>query len=299
MATQDPEFHVVDTLVLRFDGTHSDGTVLHELRAAHVAEVLQGVVGLASDFIKAGVFDPEGSTASEILVRPAKQGSFMLEVLRVVTENPEAAAALGVPSLGQLIWWSTKSVRAGVEDFEHLPDNKVKVKWQDGEAREIPKNVWNELQKRKNPRKRHLTSLMAPLSDPRVESLELPVEEPAEPDESPQTIRLTRDDYLAVRPSDDAEENSRIFEAEAQMSAIDFDNPAQWRVKTLEGKRRATVEDEDFLGRVAASLAIRKSDIFYLRIREDQILRDGKRPKTTWTVLEVISHRRASVDDGD
>ena len=51
---------VVDSLILRFVGQDDDGTPLHELRAAHVAEVLPGVVGLSSDFAKAGVFDAEG-----------------------------------------------------------------------------------------------------------------------------------------------------------------------------------------------------------------------------------------------
>ena len=47
---------VVDTLTLRFTGDDENGSTLHELRAAHVAEVLQGLVGIASDFGKAGVF---------------------------------------------------------------------------------------------------------------------------------------------------------------------------------------------------------------------------------------------------
>lgn len=293
-------FFVVDTLTLRFDGSENDGTSLHELRAAHVAEMLQGLVGLTSDFAKAGVFDPEGSIGSEVLVRPAEPGSWMMDVLRVVQENPEltTAGAVGgaVPSLGKIIWWATRSMRAGVEAYEHQDNGMVKVTWQDGEVREVPRAAWNELQKRKRVRKKQLFQIMAALSDPRVESLEYRVEDAGE--EAPEVVVLDRDDYLAARPSDEIEETDEIFEVEAQMSAIDFDNADKWRVRTLDGTRTATVEDEDFLGRVAASLAIRKSDIFRLRIREDTTTKNGRSQKK-WTVLEVISHRRASGDDDD
>jgi len=80
------------------------------------------------------------------------------------------------------------------------------------------------------------------------------------------------------------------------MSAIDFDNPTRWRVKTKDATRAATVEDGDFLGRVANGLAIRKSDIFKLRVREDTVEKNG-RTRRTWTVLEVESYRRAAHDD--
>ena len=80
------------------------------------------------------------------------------------------------------------------------------------------------------------------------------------------------------------------------MSAIDFDNPTRWRVKTKATTRAATVEDENFLGRVANGLAIRKSDIFRLRVREDTVEKNG-RTRRTWTVLGVESYRRAAHDD--
>lgn len=78
---------------------------------------------------------------------------------------------------------------------------------------------------------------------------------------------------------------------------IDFDNPTRWRVKTGGRSRAATVEDQEFLGRVANGLAIRKSDIFRLSVREDTVEKNG-RTKRTWTVLKVEGHRRAA-DDGD
>lgn len=303
----------VDTLTLRFTGEDSDGTTLHELRAAHVAEVLQGVVGLSSDFDKAGVFDAEGPVGSEVLVRPAKEGSFLIEVVRVATEimaeNQEVlktaagvGTATGVPSLATLLWWATKSVRADVKDFDYLENGNVKVVWQDDTVDEIPRAAWDELQKRGRRRKKHLRQIMAPLSDPRVSALDVartPTvdEEDVEvtEEEAPKKFTLTRPDYNAVTPGDEVEESQEILEVEAQMSAIDFDDPTRWRVKADGRTRSATVEDEDFLARVAKGLAIRKSDIFRLRIREDAITRNG-RTRTTWTVLRVESYRRAASD---
>ncbi|MBL3689481.1 hypothetical protein D3226_05835 [Leucobacter chromiireducens subsp. chromiireducens] len=293
---------VVDTLTLRFVGEDEEGSAIHELRAAHVAEVLQGVVGLASDFDKAGVFSPEGPSGSEVLVRPAKEGSFLIEVVRVLSENWETAvAAGGIPSLSTVIWWATRSARADVKDFDYLENGNVKVTWQDDTAQEVPAAAWEELQKRTRRRKKQLRQIMAPLSDPNVTSLEVasPASEEDEDtaqDDAPEVFVLTRPDYNAVKPEDDIEETQEIFEVEAQMSAIDFDDPTKWRVRTKDRSRSASVEDQVFLGRVANGLAIRKNDIFRLRIREDVTKKNG-RTRTAWTVLRVESYRRAAGDE--
>lgn len=300
--TGDP---AADTLTLRFTGEDEDGSQLHELRAAHVAEVLQGLVGLTSDFDKAGVFHPEGPSGSEVLVRPAQEGSFLIEVVRFASENWPAIAAVGgatgVPSLASVLWWATKSARAGVKDFDHLDNGKVKVVWQDDTAQEIPVEAWDELQKRSRRRKKQLRQILAPLSDSRVSALDVsgPSDyEPEEPDvvAPPTTYVLTRPDYDAVKPDDEVGETSEVFETEAQMSAIDFDDSTRWKVKTTTRTRSATVEDAAFLARVADGLAIRKTDIFRLRIREDAVIKNGS-TRTSWTVLRVESHRRAAGDD--
>ncbi|WP_313816329.1 hypothetical protein [Citricoccus sp.] len=293
---------VVDALTLRFTGEDQTGVALHELRAAHVAEVLQGLVGLTGDFDKAGVFHSEGPATSEVLVRPAKEGSFLMEVVRVVAENPEpvtVGTVLGVPSLSTIIWWATKSVRAEVKDFSRLENGNVKVVWQDDTAQEIPPAAWDELQKRTRRRKKQLRQIMAPLSDPRVTALDVASpddDETQSQDDAPEAFELTRSDYAAVRPEDDIEEDQTIFEIEAQMSAIDFEDPTRWRVKTKDQNRSATVEDETFLRRVASGLAIRRNDIFRLRVREDATKKNG-RTRTKWTVLKVESHRRSTNDD--
>lgn len=300
-----PNDDVVDSVTLRFVGEDEDGSRLHELRAAHVAEVLQGVVGLASDFEKAGAFALEGPIGGEVLVRPAQEGSFLIEIVRVVSDNwpliTAVGTATGVPSLASVIWWSTKSVRADVKEFDYLDNGNVKVIWQDDTAQEIPVAAWDELQKRRKRRKRQLRQIMTPLSDSRVSSLGVSGayedDVTKDPELAPPTsFVLTRPDYDAVKPDDELKETEEIFEIEAQMSAIDFDDPSRWRVKTKSRTRSATVEDQEFLARVARGLAIRKGDIFRLRIREDAQTKDGS-TRTKWTVLRVESHRRAAGDN--
>lgn len=294
--------NVVDILTLRFQGEDENGVQIHELRASHVAEVLQGLVGLTSDFDKAGVFDSEGPTGSEVLVRPAQEGSFLIEVVRVAAENwdtvAETGTAVGVPSLSTVIWWATKSARADVRDFEYLDNGNVKVMWQDNTAEEVPEAAWLELNKRTRRRKKHLRQIMAPLSDPQVSSLEVTnqsAEPDVETDEVTEEFSLKKSDYDAVKPDEDVEETQRIFEVEASMSAVDFDDPTKWRVKTKDRRRNATMEDESFLDRVARGLAIRKSDIFHLRIREDSTTKNG-RTRTAWVVLQVKEHKRGLGD---
>ena len=291
-------------MTLRFQGREEDGSTLHELRAAHVAEVLQGLVGISSDFAKAGAFG-DGPVGSEVLVRPAEQGSFYMEVVRHVWDHKDdigvAATYIGGPTLGQVLWWATKSARASVKDFDYLDNGKVKVVWQDDTVDEVPRAAWDELNKRKRRRKKQLRQIMAPLSDGRVSEVEIEQPhspEPEAPEAPPERFVLRRPDYDAVRPDDEVEERADVFGVEAQMSAIDFDNPAKWRVKTKDVTRSAVVEDEAFLGRVAGGMAIRKTDIFFLRVREDTVKKNGK-TRRKWTVLKVESHRRAVHDDDD
>ena len=301
----------VDYLTLRFDGTNKNGGALHELRAAHVAEVLQGVVGLTSDFEKAGVFHDEGPIGSEILVRPAKEGSFLIEVVRTVVENWDTvkatgetvaatATAAGVPTLSTVVWWATKSLRADVKDFSYLDNGNVKVVWQDETAEEIPLAAWKELQKHKKRRKRHLRQIMAPLADTRV--TELDVAAPAQPEQpdavepAPRKFALTRVDYDAAKPEDEIQEKSDVFDIEARMSTIDFDDSARWRVTTQGRTRTVTVEDQKFLRQVAQGLAIHPKDVFSISIREDKVVKNG-RTQTKWFAESVARLRRAAVDD--
>lgn len=294
------EPRIVDTLTLRFRGENDQGEELHELRAAHVAKVLEGVVGIHSDFAKAGAF---GNTPpSEIRVRPAREGSFIIECFQLIEDYPTASTAVsgGLGSLGTAIFMSTKSLRADVSDFDHLPNGNVKVQWSDGTANEVPAEVWTELNKRKRRRKKQLRDLMAPLSDRDVTALEVSDPDPApnSPEQAPpEVFTLDIEDYHAAVPEEEIEEKFTTFDTEAQMSAIDFDDPEKWRVKVKgQSARAAMMEDQDFLLAVDRGRPIQKRDIFNLRIREDLVVKNGSR-RTKWTVLKVLGQRRSAVDD--
>lgn len=228
------------------------------------------------------------------------------EFVRVVSEAvsnnaPTIIAATGIPTLSQVIWWATKSARADVSDYEYQDNGRVKIKWQDNTVDEVPHEVWKELQVRSPRRKKHLRQILAPLGDSRVSAVTVATsqEDDSAPtaEEPPKSFVLEKPDYDAVAPTDEIEETFSIFETEAQMSAIDFDDPEKWRVKTKTRTRGAHVEDSAFLAKVANGLAIRKSDIFRLRIREDKTKKNG-RSTSTWTVLRVETHRRASGEVG-
>ena len=302
MATSDTRPRkVLDSVTLRFTGTDPSGADLHELRATDVAQVLQGLAGIVSDFDKAGAFHGEGPADSVVLVRPAQEGSFIIEAIRVASENWETiAAVMGLPTVASIIQMSTKSMRAEVEDFDYLENGNVKITWQDKTVNEVSKAVWDELNKRKRRRKKQLREIMTPLSDERVSELDVsgqaPSQDATEETEALETFTLNRADYDSVAPTDDIAESSETFVADAQMQTIDFGDSTKWRVRAAGRTRKAAVEDADFLRQVAQGLAISNSDVFQLRIRADKIVKNG-RERTTWTVLKVENHRRRAGDN--
>lgn len=294
-----------DSMILRFAGEDGEGRDLHELHASHVSEVLQGLVELTKDFDEQGVFhDPDVVGESMVYVKPAEEGSFLIEVFRVLSDGldayGQAVAVGGAPTLATIFAWSTRSARADVADFDELPNGNIKIKWQDNTAQEVTPEVWKALNKNPRRRKKQLRKIMKPLDDDRVTSLEVsdPTTQGADDDRDTPTVVATlgKEDYAAVYPSDEIEEFEDFFEGEAQMSAIDFDNPEKWKVKTRGQTRQATVEDEDFLKSVTKGLAISRDDIFWVRIREDRIKKNG-RNRTYWTVLSVEWHRRNRGDN--
>lgn len=297
--TNDTRTEVPDALTLRFVGEDADGNTLHELRASHVAEVLEGVAELTADFEKAGAFHREdGIDDAEVMVRPAKEGSFIIEVVRAVQENWEVATAMGVPTVGQVVWWATKSARAEVSDFEYLDNGNVKVEWQDNSAQEIPRAAWEELNKRKPRRKKQLRKIMAPLADPRVRELDASTPASSQNEQATDSgnkFTLSKVDYIAVRPDEDVEESFEIFDVEAKMATAAFEDPTQWRVKVGGKTRKVTVEDRHFLDEIAAGRQIGKDDLFRLQIREDKVKKAG-RTTTHWTALRVET-RRTGDDD--
>lgn len=291
--TYSPKTKVIEVLDLQFDGENRNGLPLHELKANHVSDVLEGLTELITDFEKAGAFHHDELLNTELFVRPPKEGSFILEVCRIATDQPEAAKSLaesaenlaiilGLPTISQIIWWATKSARADVRDVEELSDGNMKVLWQDDTVDIIPQSAWVELNKRRRRRKRQLRKILRPLEDQRVRDLHVSDGISAGDDFK----TYNKDDYEAVKESDEVEETFDIFTIDGRLSAIDFDDPDRWRVETALGKRTATVEDEHFLSSIAEGKPIRADDWFVLKVREDKTVK-GERTYRKWTILEI------------
>lgn len=270
-------------LTLRFEGHPESKYPLHELRAEHVADVLEGISELVQDFDKAGAFHNSGPSSRDLMVRPAKEGSFLLEVVQLVVDNPgETFAALGLPSISQITWWALRMAKDQVKDFSYLDNGNVKINWAGGTASEVTRPVWEELNKRTRRRKKQLRNILRPLEDARVSGLETS----STADTTGQTEHYDKDDYKAVKPSEDKEESFDIFTIEGTLSAIDFDDPDRWKVSTAIGKRVATVEDEEFLLAVHEGMNLSRSDSYQLRIREDKVTKNGYTTKK-WTILRI------------
>lgn len=283
------KFHVVDVLTLRFVGENTDGSTLHELQADHVSDVLEGLFELLDDMEKDGVFHAEGVKDSSLLVRPPKEGSFLLEVVRVVQENPDAVAmgagALGIPSLGTMVWAVKQKILVGVKDYEKQVDGHVKVVWTDDTVSEVTEPVWNALRKRPVAKRRHLRKIMAPLADTRVQKAEVSNPE-STAQERPSPFELDKIDYQKTQPDDSAEKVFEQLKVDGKIAALDFDNPNRWRIRANGESRIATVEDEYFLQRVGDGLQIGRDDVFRLTI-EQVIVREDNQTKKKWTVTHV------------
>lgn len=270
-------------LTLRFTGHPDSDKPLHELRAEHVSDVLDGISELVKDFDKAGAFHNSGPSSRDLMVRPAKEGSFIVEVVQLLIENPgETATALGLPSISQITWSAYRMAKDQVKDFADLDNGNVKIYWADDTATEVTRPVWEELNKRTRRRKKQLRKIMRPFEDARVAGLE--TTSTADSTSSPEVY--TKQDYEAVKPSEEVDESFDIFNIPGTLSAIDFDDPDRWRVKTAIGKRVATVEDEEFLKEVHEGLNLNRSDSYQLRIREDKVTKNGY-TTTKWTILKI------------
>lgn len=292
-------------LTLRFTGENNDGTAFHELRAEHISEVLEGISGLTRDFDKAGAFHNSGPNTRDLFVRPAQKGSFIIELVQVVVdskaaktiaENPvEAGAALGVPPVSQILWAAIQIFKDQLKDFDYLENGNVKILWKDDTASEVTPAVWEELNKRKRRRRKQLREIMRPMEDARVNKLEVGSTADA-PKQEP--ISLTKDDFKAVAPDDSEEEEFDIFDTSGQLSAIDFDDPDRWKIKTPFATRVATVEDGDFLNKVGNGLYLNSTDSFELKIREDRVTKNGRTTKR-WTILKIQKKGGANEDESD
>lgn len=301
------ETEVGDVLTLRFRGTDEDGHNLHELRVGHVAEVLEGLSEFVEGLESSGVLHSKRSLDAELFVRPAREGSFIIEVIRAVTEDPEALGEVyetvktaeakladwGVPTLGAIIWWATKGMRAAPQDVEYLENEQVKVKWQDNTVDVIPLAAWEELLKSPKRRKKQLRKIMAPLEDPRVRGLEINDVPPEESDDERVQFVLDHDDYAASKPETESESSTTHHKFQGRILALDFNDSGQWKVETPFGVRKVTIADRVFLDKIGDGLSITKEDKYQMVIIEEKTVKN-ERTNRDLTVVHI-----EKVEDGE
>ncbi len=278
---------------------------IQDLNAAEFSEVLQGLVEFTGQMARAGLFGD--GPPPEVRVRPPQEGSFIIEALIVwAGENPESAMGTAMATGGALtkaIEFAVRKLRgASPIDYDYLDNGNVKVKWSDGSVAELPQGVWNQLKTQKRQTKRSLKKLLVPLGD---EADRLEVRSGSGDESTPEVLEqappvvIDRTDYrTAAAERDEVDEQVRRFDSEAQLRSIDFRAGEKWRVRTLEGTRMATIEDEDFLEALDGGLALHKNDVFDVSVRETTTRQGDKRAKTEWT-LERVRRKRRGGDDVD
>lgn len=287
---------------------------LHDLSAAEMAEVLQGMVEFTSQMAKAGLFGEV--VAPEVRVRAPKEGSVLLETLIHFTQSEpwtaagvyaSAGVAVGA-KLGGAVTVAARVLRGNqVSDFDYINDGRdVKITWSDTTVDEISAEAWGELKTQKKKTKKALSKIMAPLGDD-VTSLGIRSAGAGE----------TTDDVLATEPNvvfdvadyreavavvPDPEDEVSIFEIEAMLASVDFREGKGWRVEFQQGTRRTQrsveVEDRAFLRSLDQGRPLHKNDILNVKIREVVKGRNGRKT-TDWAIIEVLSQRRGGGEDED
>lgn len=294
-----------------------DDNNIHDISASDLAEVLEGLVEFSSELAKSGEFGD--GAAPRIRVRAPKEGSFIIEAVVWMQENPIGAAGLTVAGAATIAAGKSFGTAAGKAmadalgagirnlrgqkpvDFDYLENGDVKVKWPDDSVSQVRRETWEKLQAMKRPTRKALSKILAPLNTDadKLEIRDAAVDETTEQIlETPAEAVAIRTDYLtAIQEAEETYENERIFETEAILGTIDFDNTAKWRVKTTkEGTRTATIEDVQFLRGLDRGDAIHKNDIFWLKVKETTIKEPGKNVRTEWAVIEVRRTRRGDTD---
>lgn len=301
---------------LRFVGEGGEG---NEIGALELAESLQGLVALTKELNSAGEF---GSGPAPVLrVRPPTEGSFVIDALVWVQSNPITntglvlAGVAGTAAAKQIGTAAGKAVVSAIsvgvrrlrgeqpKDFERLENGDVKVRWPDDSVSEVRAATWDKLQQMKRPTRQALQKLLTPLNG-EASKLELrdgTVDEDSKAIlASPVEAVARREDYLEASVEvDEPFEDERLFESEARIRGLDFDNKKKWRIETTnEGSRQATIEDTAFLASLdEPGQAIHKNDIFWVKVREVHAKERGKNATTDWIVTEVRRTKRGEVDD--
>ncbi|MGU3358163.1 hypothetical protein ACLBWJ_12990 [Microbacterium sp. M4A5_1d] len=302
---------------LRF--ADSDDNVT-DISAQDLSQVLEGLLEFSRELAKSGEFGD--GPAPEIRIRVPKQGSFVLEALVWLQQNPITGAGLGGAAIAGTAMAKELGTAAGKavanaigvgirqlrsekpQRAEMLQNGEILLTWPDETTTQITTATWNKLNEMKRPTRTALRKLMSPLGKD-ADRLEVRAASVAEstPEilSEPAEATARPGDYLSASTEPvEAFERERVFETEAVLRSIDFDSADKWRVETTkDGTRQARIDDREFLLSLDRGEAIHKGDIFWLRILEVVSKEPGKNTSTDWTVLEVRRTKRGERDGND
>lgn len=300
------------------------------MSAAALAECLTGLNELTGIMQKGGLF--ESVASPDVMVRPVKEGSFLLDVSLLVNavSDPSAveAAMSGAATVarelsdpatfGAGVYGAVQLAKNGrtlvdtinvlvnratnsVVGIQESNEEFTTVQWADGTVDQIAAPIWREFNSSSTRTKRSLKKILNALGS-NQERLEVRLgnanQSSEEIEAGPAAIVVNREEYRQVATiPDDIEETEDYFETEATADIIDFTGENKWRI-TTSGKetRSVSLEDYAFLEKVNKGLTIGKSDIFNFKIKEDKTVKNGRTTRN-WTIVEVISHKRGIDED--
>lgn len=292
----------VEVLQLRFTDSASEDSAIS---AWELAQSIEGVAEFAQEMARKGAFG-EG-LAPEVKIRPIHEGSILLDFIMPVTEwaqeNPEGAVAvLGAGGLGFFDY-----IRAGinkikgekVKDFEYLDDKYVKVTWQNGEATQVTREAWDQLQTMPKRTRKNLEKILTPLNSG---SREMEVRSGNTSDTSAEILKsapasvVTSDEYHEVVNAPVPEETVSVeFTVEFSFENINFADSSKWRISSNEGNRQVALDDDSFQNRLDEGYKIGKDDLYEGTIKETITVRGGRRT-SDWVLKNVRLTRKASND---
>lgn len=296
-------YEVEDGVIqLRF--TDGDGGLV-DLNAAELAESIQGLVEFTSQMAKDGMLGD--GVPPEVRIRPMRQGSFILEgVIQWMGQNPEATVeAIGLSASGVIakaVGTGLRLIRGEHPDYEYLPDGMVKVTWANGDVNPpITRAAWESLSGKKRKTRRALAKIMEPMAD-EARTMEVRSASVGEDTDSllaaePSVVAETTDYRIAVSEPDDVETTSITYTEEAKLETVDFREGSRWRIRTASGAMTAIMEDNEFQLELDRGLALHKTDLLEVTIREDTTITNGRKARKYALVAVRIKRRGEAEDD--
>lgn len=282
-----------------------DGPAL-DTHQMDVRELAPALLGLADVLDRASAFT-HGTGAVELKIDATRGGSFAVDLVvsfydsavDLLSSNEAQAGAAATAYAGALVVSMKFAIRicklmarlgrpvdiARLDQSEPAANGAgapaVEITWADGTRMVASEAAWKITQDAKA--MRGLQAMAKPLEKGRVETFSV--------DYNGDVERVTaeeRDAFVHDETEDLLGSNTLNVTVWPDVTAWTGDR--RWRVTDGQGKFSAAIEDRDFLDAVGAgSVRIGALDSFYVRMRYEQILRNGK-PAMDHIIEQVLRH---------